>query len=266
MDEFFAGAPFVIAHRGASAHAPENTEVAFRLAREVGAEGFEADVRATRDGVPVAFHDARVDRCTDGRGSVRRFRYAELARLDAGYRWSPDGGRSFPYRGRGLRILTAMELLRAFPDARIVLHVKSAAAARALARHIDPREVRGRVLAASEWSWRLAPLHGRGWLLGATTEEVAAFLAASALGRRPQAPRPLLLPPRRGPIPVLRASVVRRAHEAGQRVIAWVVNDPNFMRTVLHWGVDAVETDDPERAVAVLRDWRAARAAPAGVP
>ncbi|MBN1248085.1 MAG: glycerophosphodiester phosphodiesterase, partial [Anaerolineae bacterium] len=60
--------PLVIGHRGASAHAPENTLAAFRLARDAGADGVELDVHLTADGVPVVIHNARVDATTDGSG------------------------------------------------------------------------------------------------------------------------------------------------------------------------------------------------------
>ncbi|NLN18165.1 MAG: hypothetical protein GX162_02650, partial [Firmicutes bacterium] len=61
----------VIAHRGASSYAPENTFASFDLALKMGAEALETDIRATRDGVLVLFHDARVERTTDGRGAVK---------------------------------------------------------------------------------------------------------------------------------------------------------------------------------------------------
>lgn len=76
--------PLILAHRGASAYAPENTLAAFRLARELGADGIELDVQLSRDKVPVIIHDDDVDRTTDGHGRVSDLTIAELARLDAG--------------------------------------------------------------------------------------------------------------------------------------------------------------------------------------
>jgi len=73
-----------IAHRGASAHAPENTLAAFRLAAELGADMVELDVRVSADGVPVVIHDPFLARTTDGRGLVQNLTLAELKRLDAG--------------------------------------------------------------------------------------------------------------------------------------------------------------------------------------
>src|SRR5579859_5877640 len=74
----------VIAHRGASAYAPENTEVAFDQGVALGADALETDVRATRDGVLVLLHDANVDRTTSGNGPVAELTWQEVQQLDAG--------------------------------------------------------------------------------------------------------------------------------------------------------------------------------------
>ena len=76
--------PAVVAHRGASAAAPENTLAAMRRAAEMGARWAECDVRLSADGVPVVIHDGTLDRTTDGRGALAAHTAAELARLDAG--------------------------------------------------------------------------------------------------------------------------------------------------------------------------------------
>ena len=78
----------------------------------------------TRDGVPVLIHDDVVDRTTDGSGRVAELSLAELHALDAGHRFSTDGGRTHPFRGRGLRVPTLEEALAAFPDARFNLELK----------------------------------------------------------------------------------------------------------------------------------------------
>lgn len=77
--------PFLIAHRGYSSRAPENTLVAFEEALRAGAEVLECDVQLSRDGVVVVLHDPRVDRTTDGQGRVRALDWQRLSRLDAGY-------------------------------------------------------------------------------------------------------------------------------------------------------------------------------------
>jgi len=79
-----AASPLVIAHRGASASAPENSLSAFALAVDQGADAIELDVRLSSDGWPVVMHDATVDRTTNGRGAVSRLTVKQLHSLDAG--------------------------------------------------------------------------------------------------------------------------------------------------------------------------------------
>jgi glycerophosphoryl diester phosphodiesterase len=76
--------PLVIAHRGSSAYAPENTLAAFRLAVEQGADAIELDVDLTRDGHAIVMHDATIDRTTDGHGRVADLTLEEIRRVDAG--------------------------------------------------------------------------------------------------------------------------------------------------------------------------------------
>lgn len=84
MELTHKGKMMVAAHRGDSAHFPENTMAAFRAAIEVGVDMIETDVQLTRDGVPVLIHDKTVDRTTDGTGDVKDMTFAELRALNAG--------------------------------------------------------------------------------------------------------------------------------------------------------------------------------------
>ncbi|HET9465640.1 MAG TPA: glycerophosphodiester phosphodiesterase family protein, partial [Gemmatimonadales bacterium] len=106
----------VIAHRGASGHAPENTLPAFDLAVRQGADAIELDVRLTADGVPVVFHDATIDRTTGHRGPLSAISLAELQEVDAGARFTADRGHTFPFRAGGVRVPTLAEVLRGFPE------------------------------------------------------------------------------------------------------------------------------------------------------
>ena len=97
--------PLVFAHRGGAALAPENTIPAFENGLALGADGLELDVHLSRDGVPVVIHDPTVDRTTERTGAVAGMSAAELAALDAGYRFEKDGARPFRGRGTGVRRL-----------------------------------------------------------------------------------------------------------------------------------------------------------------
>src|SRR4051794_314397 len=88
-NDLFAGkevehSPLIIAHRGASAWAPENTLAAFEMAMESGADGIELDVRLSRDGVPVVIHDATLRRVGGRNKRVACISAAELTQVDVG--------------------------------------------------------------------------------------------------------------------------------------------------------------------------------------
>ncbi|HEX6434369.1 MAG TPA: glycerophosphodiester phosphodiesterase family protein, partial [Gemmatimonadales bacterium] len=94
----------IIAHRGASGSAPENTMAAFTLAIEQGADAIELDVRLTADGVPVVLHDTALDRTTNRSGLLHDHTLAELRAVDAGARFTLDRGRSYPFKEADVRI------------------------------------------------------------------------------------------------------------------------------------------------------------------
>ncbi len=94
-------AKLVIAHRGNSAFFPENTLEAFQQGMALGADALEFDVRLSRDGRAVVIHDATLERTTNGSGAVSALTLGELQRLDAGHRFTRDGGSTFPFAGAG---------------------------------------------------------------------------------------------------------------------------------------------------------------------
>ena len=114
----------MIAHRGASAYAPENTLAAFQLALRQGADGVELDVQLSADGEVVVCHDGSVDRTTDGHGLVAELSLAQLKQLDAGA-WF---GQAF----RGERIPTLAEVFESLPGGIIDVELKPGALSSAL--------------------------------------------------------------------------------------------------------------------------------------
>jgi glycerophosphoryl diester phosphodiesterase len=251
--------PLVIAHRGGADLWPENTLTAFRGAHALGADVLELDVQASADGVPVVLHDATVDRTTDGHGRVDASTLAALRALDAGYRWSPDGERTFPYRGRGLAISTLEEVLDELPTARLSIEIKTTAVPLVLeiCRLLAPPGRRERVMVASFES--RATLRFRracpDVATGATPSEVGRFVAARALRIVPL-PRltaaALQIPERYRGIPVLTPSVIAAAHAQNLQVHAWVSDDEHDLRRLLALGVDGIVTDRPDRLLAIL--------------
>ncbi|MGH9335395.1 MAG: glycerophosphodiester phosphodiesterase family protein, partial [Vicinamibacteria bacterium] len=149
---FFSGPePRLFAHRGASARAPENTLEAFRIAREQGASYLELDVHLSSDSELVVVHDSSVSRTTGRRGRVENMTLAEIRKLDAGYKFTMDHGRTFPYRGKGLRVPTLGEVLDAFVEMRITVEIKHtrAAISEVLARVLRSHRAEDRVIVAS---------------------------------------------------------------------------------------------------------------------
>ena len=116
----------------------ENTLPSIRAGFEAGADLVEVDVHPTTDGQFAVFHDWTVDCRTEGRGETRAHSMAELRRLDVGYGYTADGGRTFPFRGQGVGLMPSLDdVFAAFPGHRFVINVKSR----------DPAE--GRQLAAA---------------------------------------------------------------------------------------------------------------------
>ncbi len=114
-----------IAHRGASAEAPENTLPAIQLAVEkYKVDWVEIDLWLSKEGVPVVIHDETLDRTTDGKGRVGHYTLQELKKYDAGFWFDPNGRKTFLHRGKSVRIPTLEEVLTQFPDTAFYLDVK----------------------------------------------------------------------------------------------------------------------------------------------
>ena len=136
---YLAGAPMLVAHRGGSLIAPENTLVAFRSAVETWwADMLEMDAHLTRDGQVVVIHDPTVDRTTDGTGRVADLTLREIQALDAGYRFL-DGAGAYPFRGKGAVVPTLEEVLVAFPNVWVNVECKCPEVARPVAADHDPK-------------------------------------------------------------------------------------------------------------------------------
>ncbi len=132
----------VVAHRGASAYAPENTMEAYRLAVEMGADAIELDVHLTRDGQLAVIHDETLDRTTDRTGPVRDQTMEQLRTADAGFTFeAPDG--STPFRGKGMRIPTLPEVLKWLPAGiGLVVELKAREATEATVEALSGSRVR----------------------------------------------------------------------------------------------------------------------------
>jgi|WetSurMetagenome_2_1015567.scaffolds.fasta_scaffold174444_2 glycerophosphoryl diester phosphodiesterase len=254
------GQVLVFGHRGGSRLAPENTLAAFDRGVAEGVDGLELDVRLSRDGEVMVCHDATVDRTCDGRGAVADLMATELARLDAGFRFSSGDG-THPFRGRGLAVPTLREVLRRHPSHRVIVELKdnTAALARATVDVVREAAAFERVCFGSfrrevmREVRRLAPSA----VTSGARDEVAAAVVCSRVGFLPpfRAYRAFQVPERRENIQVVTPGFVRAAHRAGVPVQVWIVDEPAAIRRLLDWGVDGVITDRPDLAVPVVTEF-----------
>ena len=248
--------PIVIGHRGGAGLAPENTLLAFERGLAAGAAIIESDVHLTRDGVPVLLHDPDLDRVTDGSGPVANLLLKELQELDAGSHFSQDDGRTYPFRGQGLRVPTLEESLNTFPGARFNLEIKAdgdvaiAATADVISRL--ERAAFTLLTAAGGDAMRRLRRHladrNLRVALGASTEDVLAVIRSAADGSPPATPAMALqIPLEFADRPLVSTALVAHAHAHGIQVHVWTINDAAEMNALLDLGVDGIVTDHPER-------------------
>jgi glycerophosphoryl diester phosphodiesterase len=263
---YFAGAPLLMAHRGGAQLAPENTLLAFQRAVDWWrADILELDVQPTRDGEAVVFHDETLQRTTDGHGLVAEHTLEELRRLDAGYHFTPDAGRTFPFRGRGIRIPTLLEVLQALPGVRINIEIKDGRAQERVWESIREAEAMDRVLIAAGRTRDRARLTGYPVPVSAGKEQIRMFVAQLRLGRVIVPPRvdALQLPLTWEGRTVVTPELVEAAHELNIAVHVWTVDEVDEMNRLLDWGVDGIITDRPDRLARVLNE-RVGRSLPPG--
>lgn len=236
----------VIAHRGFSGAAPENTIAAIRAAIEIEADMAEIDVTLTSDGHIVVFHDETLDRTTNGSGRVSDFTLAELQQLDAGSWFAPEFA--------GERIPTLDAVLDEI-DGQILLNVeiKSEAVERGVvakvASAIYKRKMDGLVVVSSFSPTALEQMHAEApdirtavlynttFHKGGDAVEIVNSLEASVFNIKRQR---------------LTKKMLRRCREHNIPVGLYTVNKPSRMRRLVDKGIDAVFTDHPDRLLAIL--------------
>jgi glycerophosphoryl diester phosphodiesterase len=252
--------PVNVAHRGASTLAPESTIEAFRLAVEAGAGGLELDVHMTRDGHIVVIHDATVDRTTNGSGAVSEMTLDELRRFDAGHNFSPDGGSTRPYRGRGVWVPTLGEVIEEFPGVTVNIEIKAGTPGieETVLGILRDANALGRALVVSTPHAivkRFRKISSGHISTGASRWEIGVFYILSRL-RLEHLVRPaydaLQVPLLHRGILVVTPRFIRAAQARGVRVDVWTINQAEEMRRLLDLGVDVIMTDRPGTLAEVL--------------
>lgn len=261
--------PLIIGHRGASAHAPENTHAAFERAFADGADGIEFDVRLASDGVPYVFHDATFERTVGIYGNVDNYPSTMLEKIHAGA-WFNE---RYPRRARiayewGEKIPTLAQVFERYGSHLLYAEMKcedvsrQPALARAVVELIHKHDLASRVIVKSfaldslREVKRLAPevhtaaLFGRSWprpLVPASkiiAEAEACGADEISLHRS-----------------LLRGATVEAARRRGFKVLVWTINSPGSLRRALKLNLHAVFTDYPERMRGLLTKLRAEAAA-----
>ena len=261
--------PVNIAHRGGRDVGPENTLAGFQEALRVGADVLELEVHLTADRHLVVIHDDTVDRTTDGTGLVREMTLQEVKGLDAGYRFTRDGGKTYPYRGQGVGVPALGEVYEEFPGVPVNIEIKEAQPdiERALLQVIEEAEAADRTLVVSGNSGiirRFREASGGRVATGSSATEIAVFelLRRLRLSRFLGPSYQALQVPEgyRNILRLVTPSFVRAAHQLGVRVDVWTVNTEPDMRRVLGHGVDGIMTDRPDALNRMLRDEEGAQA------
>jgi glycerophosphoryl diester phosphodiesterase len=246
--------PIPFAHRGGAGDHPENTLPAFAAAVATGYRYVETDVHLTRDGVVMAFHDDVLDRVTDRGGPIAALSAAEVEAADAGWSFTPDGGRSFPHRGRGVRVPRLDALLDAWPDVRVNIDPKSDAVVAPLVEVLRRHGAFDRVGVGAFSDARLArvrALSGGAVCTSMGPRATAMAWAASRSGRMPrQGADCLQIPVRTRGITLVTPALLRAAHRSGLKVHVWTIDDEAEMERLLDMGVDGLMSD----RIAVLRE------------
>ena len=239
----------IIAHRGNSWLAPQNTIAAFDAARRSGADAIELDIQLLADGNAAVIHDDTVDATTDGSGAVASFTAPELKKLDAGSWFSPAfGGEKVPL------LADVLDYFREHQEPSILLEIKGIWQEEALRRALDSVEEAGlaqRFIVQSfqaetiALARRIAPDLQREWLLESWREDaIDVAYSLDAKGINPD-----------GRILLEHPDFVDEMHGAGLSVSVWTLNEPQQWAAARTIGVDAIITDRP----AMLAGWRAAQ-------
>ena len=245
-------APLVIAHRGDSAHRPENTLSSFASALEVGAEIVEFDVQLTADGHVVVIHDPLLDRTTDARGSLRQMTLQQVRAVSAGY------PARFGDRYRGERVPTLSEVLGFLRDrSKAMIELKSDSVtddAEGGLEALTIEEIRRAGLEkdtvlisfdrrALVRCRTIAPEIMRGHLF-ARAEPGEVLIGAQEVGCE-------LVMPEKG---MLSDALRERAREAGLKVATWVVDDPDELTALSRFELYGVGSNRPGVLLDALRD------------
>lgn len=259
---FFTRKPhYIFAHRGGMALRPEQTKLAFDTAASYEVDGFETDVRVTSDEQLIVFHDATVDRTTNGSGKVNEHRLEELQKLDAGYHFK-DINNDTPYRNHpDAKILSFDELLELYPDTLINVDLKDSPesyegtiAPELLYKSIVRHNAQARVLVTSFYQDQIARFSELALgtvAVGASQEEVTVGIVKffSGLGNMFEAQaNTFQMPTTYNGIPLTSKRLINWLNSRNIVPGYYGVNSIDLMSDLFNKGVHTIVTDRPDLA------------------
>lgn len=248
---FLSPLPRVVAHRGDSEFYPENTLEAFISARDIGVDVIETDVHITKDGEIVIWHDPTLERNTDKSGVIEDHTLQELKEADAGFTFTKDGGKTYPFRGKGIKLSTLDEVLKALPDERFNIDLKSkdTRIVDAFLAVIRRNHAENRICAASFHYKNLKLLRKKApdILTSITSVEVLSLVVRQKLSILPKEFKRKIIfqiPEKQG-IRIVTEKFIKMMHERGAVIMVWTINREEDMKRLFSMGVDTVMTDNP---------------------
>ena len=256
---FDIGRPLIMAHRGESGNIPENTILALETALDIGVDVLESDIRFTKDNVPILYHDEDLVRITGKDEKVRKKTLEELLQFDLGYNFTTDAGRTYPYRGRGLTVVTLEEAIKRFSDTILNLDIKDTfkEAPDEVARILLENQRTEKIMIASFHPKQLKRFRKKAPMIptSAHPNEIRNFVIGTkvrAMGMfvRNIPYKAFQVPERSGSLQIVTPEFVKIAHDKDIAVHVWTINNKPDMERLIDMEVDGIFTDFP----AVLRD------------
>lgn len=264
--------PLVMAHRGDSAKYPENSLPALEEAYALNVDVLETDLRITKDNDIIIFHDARVNRTTNGKGKVKRYTLSELKRLEQGYNFEQRtlNGVNYPFRDKGLEVQSVEEVLTKFPDVKFNMDIKDRdkRAPRILAKMLHENNAEDRVMVGSfhhkqierfrllsaaptsastleVWKFRRKV---KKWLKENPKKifEKHTIITQEEILEETVPYFALQIPEKFAFLQVFdSAEFIEVCHKLNIAVHVWTINDPEDMNRLLDWNVDGIFSDKP---------------------
>lgn len=252
--------PLVFAHQGGEGIRPSNTMLAFDHAVELGVDVLDADMHITKDGVLVLMHDETVDRTTNGTGAIRDMTFSEIEQLDAAYHFSTDDGKTFPYRGQGATVPAIETLFQKYPNMHYGVEIKQTPpeVATPFCALIRKYQMQDKVLVSSFRKANMDAFRREcpEVATSAVEDEVRVLFFAHLVGLHglvTPAYQSLQIPERGGGFQLLTPQFIAAAHARGLQVQPWTINEAADLQRIMALGVDGINTDFPDRLLA-MRD------------